>query len=437
MNILSLYDGMACAAIALKQAGIPIDEYHAYEIDPDAIRTATHNFPFIIEHGDIFNADFTQFHDIDIIMGGSPCTHWSIAQKKNRETTASGIGWELFSQYVKAIHEVKPKYFIYENNESMSASIQFSISSTFGFDPICINSATVSAQNRKRLYWVGKRNDDNTYSKVNILQPEDKGILLRDILDGAMDLTSNDKAWALTASYNGAVAWNTIERNQRNMVAEPICTSSEGKSHTLKAQYYKNGMANFITNGGFSSSAVAEPIQYEELSEEYYKGCADGSLVSMIENISVCRNGKQPSQQYRVYSCDSKSVCVDTDSRKHYIIPYDIDFNDSGKPIKATDQNGKEITIYEVHNSQIAIKGKHYPIELKDGYYIIRKLTIAECKRLQTVPDWYEFPVNNSQAYKMLGNGWTVDVIVHILRSIFDDQYRPQQTVHCKNMRLW
>lgn len=305
------------------------------------------------------------------------CTYWSIAQKNNRETEASGLGWELFSQYVRVLNEIKPRFFIYENNKSMSKAIRESITEAFGFDAICINSALVSAQNRQRLYWVGKRNDDGTYSKVDVQQPEDRGILLRDILDSGVDLTSRDKSFAYTT----------------------------------------NGIRNMVGNDIDKRTCVAEPIRYEELSEEYYKGCADGSLVGMIENISVCRNGKQPSQQYRVYSCDSKSVCVDTNLRKHYIIPYDIDFDDSGKPIKATDQNGKEITIYEVHNNQIAIKGKHYPIKLKDGYYIIRKLSINECKRLQTVPEWYEFPVSNAQAYKMLGNGWTVEVIIHLIKS--------------------
>ena len=379
MKIVSLFDGMACGMLAMLGAEVKVDEYYAYEIDKYAIQTATHNFPNIIECGDVFKADFTQHKDVDFIVGGSPCTYWSIAQKNNRETDASGLGWELFSQYVRALNEIKPRFFIYENNKSMSKAIRESITEAFGFDAICINSALVSAQNRQRLYWVGKRNDDGTYSKVDVQQPEDRGILLRDILDSGVDLTSRDKSFAYTTRCNSAIPEDTIKRNR----------------HTM----------------------VAEPIYYEELSEEYYKGCADGSLVGMIENISVCRNGEQPSQQYRVYSCDSKSVCVDTDSRKHYIIPYDIDFNDSGKPIKATDQNGKEITIYEVHDNQIAIKGKHYPIKLKDGYYIIRKLSINECKRLQTVPEWYEFPVSNAQTYKMLGNGWTVEVIIHLIKS--------------------
>ena len=101
-----------------------------------------------------------------------------------------------------------------------------------------------------------------------------------------------------------------------------------------------------------------------------------------------------------------------------YAIPYSIEFDDDGRPIKAIGKDGKEITIYEVKDGKITIKGKQYPIKLKDGYYIIRKLTVRECMRLQTVPEWYEFPVSDSQAYKMLGNGWTCEVIAHILKSL-------------------
>ena len=183
MKVLSLFDGMACGMIAMQLAGVEVESYDAYEIDKYAIKTAQHNFPMIKEHGDVFSADFTQYEGVDFLIGGSPCTYWSIAQTKNRETVASGMGWELFSQYVRALHEAKPKYFIYENNKSMSKSIRASIDETFGFEAVLINSALVSAQNRQRLYWVGKRNDDGTYSKVLVEQPQDRGILLRDILE--------------------------------------------------------------------------------------------------------------------------------------------------------------------------------------------------------------------------------------------------------------
>ena len=183
MKVLSLFDGMACGMIAMKNAGVNVESYDAYEIDKYAIKTAQHNFPEIKEHGDVFMADFAQYDGVDFLIGGSPCTYWSIAQTKNREITASGMGWELFSQYVRALKEAKPKFFIYENNKSMSKDIRKSICDTFGFEPVCINSALVSAQNRQRLYWVGRRNSDGTYSQVAVEQPVDRGILLRDILE--------------------------------------------------------------------------------------------------------------------------------------------------------------------------------------------------------------------------------------------------------------
>ena len=123
---------MACGMIAMLLAGVPVESYDAYEIDKYAIKVATHNFPNIKEHGDVFEADFTQYEGVDFLVGGSPCTYWSIAQTKNRETVASGMGWELFSQYVRALHEAKPKYFIYENNKSMSKQIRASIDEAFG-----------------------------------------------------------------------------------------------------------------------------------------------------------------------------------------------------------------------------------------------------------------------------------------------------------------
>lgn len=651
VRVLSLFDGMACGMLAMLRGGLDVDEYFAYEIDKYAIKTVTHNFPMIKECGDVFKADFTQYEGIDYVVGGSPCTYWSIAQKNNRETEASGLGWELFSQYVRAIHEAKPKFFIYENNKSMSNAIRESISKEFGFEPICINSALVSAQNRNRLYWVGKRNPDGTYSKVNVEQPEDRGILLKDILDSGSDFTTNDKSWTLTASYNGAVPWNTIERCQRNMVAEPVNTTVGDKSHTIKAQYYKNGMANFITNGGHSATAVAEPVgvsqrgRYTEsgnrsskceggtsqfveartdgksncvttvqkdymvavpvnptsdgkaqcLRATYYKdgirniagnnvdrktgvaepvgttkdgksycltagyangsgenignyaahtlekGCKSmaaepvcvqeqvygrkvqddgsydrryearndnksGTLTGTMRQNSLAepvagpiRVGALPrpngelstSQAMRVYDIDGKSVnicagsggmggktglyavpvyefidckirdnahiavnenairgvqdkngasCAEnfyefTDRKANTLttahVPKIVDnienykmyaepceWDDNGTPTKAKSYaDNKTYTVYEVKDGQITIKDKQYPIKLADGYYIIRKLTVSECKRLQTVPEWYVFPVSDTQAYKMIGNGWTVDVIAHLIKS--------------------
>lgn len=439
---------MACGMIAMQKAGVKVDTYTAYEIDKCAIQTATHNFPMIKECGDVFSADFTQYKDIDYIIGGSPCTYWSIAQKNNRETEASGLGWELFSQYVRALNDVKPKFFIYENNKSMSSAIRESITKTFGFEPICINSALVSAQNRNRLYWVGKRNDDGTYSKVDIKQPEDYGIFLKDILDNGCDLTANDKSWTLTSSYNGAVPWNTIERYQRNMVAEPVNITDTGKSQTIKAQYQQSSIANFCKyTSTYGATGIAEPVidtirvgalprPNGELSTSQAMSVysIEGKSVNLVSGgggmggktglyavpvkVGEINGGGQGN---RIYSVDGKSVSQTATSgglgsnTGRYAIPVEYKNN---IPIKAQSYtDGKTYTVYEVKNGIITIKGKEYPIKLNDGYYIIRKLTVSECKRLQTVPEWYEFPVSDAQAYKMLGNGWTIDVIAHLIKA--------------------
>ncbi len=528
VKILSLYDGMACGMIAMQFAGVDVESYDAYEIDKYAIKTAQHNFPMIKEHGDVFDADFTQYEGVDFLIGGSPCTYWSIAQTKNRETVASGMGWELFSQYVRALHEAKPKYFIYENNKSMSKQIRASIDEAFGFEAVLINSALVSAQNRQRLYWVGKRNEDGTYSKVNVEQPADRGILLKDVLDSAVYAKSltdkemdymvrdhqdrrwnfcnrpgeKDKSVCITANIRNGVPYNvvaepvacrcrgrvdasgngyakyecredgksnTLDTNTTNgaMVAEPVCLRYERteeakrcrkayEAHEVHHGYNElnelhprpDGKTNTLTtvlkdNQIMESVCVAERGRMYRGQPQHYEARTDGktNTLTSVEKDNrvaepindICQVGAMPrpdgeistSAGFRIYSTEAKGryLCANGGGAGAktglYAIPYEIEFDDDGRPIKAINADGKEITIYEVKDGKITIKGKQYPIKLKDGYYIIRKLTVSECKRLQTVPEWYEFPVSNSQAYKMLGNGWTCEVICHLINSCF------------------
>ena len=458
VKVLSLFDGMACGMLAMQKAGVEVDEYTAYEIDEYAIQTATHNFPMIKECGDVFKADFTQYKYIDYIVGGSPCTYWSIAQKNNRETEASGLGWELFSQYVRAVREVKPKFFIYENNKSMSNAIRESITKTFGFEPICINSALVSAQNRQRLYWVGKRNADGTYIKVDVKQPEDRGILLKDVLDG---VTDRDKGRAVIGSTGRTTTREYFIKSQGNMSYEPVGVAQRGRyvDNNVTEQFIEareDNKSNCVTTVN-KDSMVAVPVcmryerseeakkcrkQYEngeihhgfhELSELHPR--TDGktnTLSTVLKDNPICepvRVGALPrpngelstSQAMRVYSTEGKSVNLVSGGGGMggktglYAIPVEFE-ND--KPIKATScADGKTYAVYEVKDGLITIKSKQYPIKLIDGYYIIRKLTVSECKRLQTVPEWYEFPVSDTQAYKMLGDGWSVDVITHLIEA--------------------
>lgn len=396
-----------------------------------------------------------------LLIGGSPCTHWSIAQTKNRETEASGIGWELFLNYRIARDKYQPDYFLYENNKSMSPAIRAQITAELGVEPVLINSALVSAQNRQRLYWAGKRNHDGTYRQVPVELPEDRGILLRDILETGFPL--REKGYALQTGH-GTTAEDAIARRQRNAVAEPVAIkpltekemeymvreTKDGRNH-FDFDYFhdatkdKSACVTANTHKGVPYNVLAEPVR-----------------IGTIENDA--RNQDHDSQQYRVYSPDGKSVTLCGNGgglgakTGLYATPVDTDadgilhlgslygqhsrwgvFAKDGKcptitasmgmggghvpmvPTR-TDEEGhcqKNPTtakqIYEVRDGKISIGNTWYPIKLRDGFYIIRKLTVRECMRLQTVPDTYAFPVSDTQAYKMLSNGWTVDVIAHIM----------------------
>lgn len=397
---------------------------------------------------------------IKLLIGGSPCTHWSIAQTKNRETEPSGIGWELFRNYVVALKKYQPDYFLYENNKSMAPAIRAQITRELGVEPVPINSALVSAQNRQRLYWVGKRNPDGTYSRVDVEQPEDRGIILRDILESGLPM--REKGYTLKANYAKAAAVNDVAGSHfpAPMKAEPVNITAEGKSKCLRATCYKDGIRNMAGNNVDLKTCVAEAVR-----------------IGTIE--SAAKNADFDSQQYRVYSPDGKSVTLcgqggGVGARTGlYAIPMGRNTETAGgikpdcikfrtaPPLRvreATKQGYAEIMpgecvdltmpgsktrrgramkyksnclttsceyyeycgtldapVYQVQDGYITIGEKKFPIKLRDGCYIIRKLTVTECKRLQTVPDGYIFPTSDTQAYKMLGNGWTVDVIAHIM----------------------
>lgn len=459
VNILSLFDGMACGLVAMIESGVKVNRYIAYEIDKYAVKTSQHNFPFIEHKGDVFQADFTEYRGgLDYLIGGSPCTYWSIAQNKNnRETEASGLGWELFSQYVRALHESEPKFFIYENNKSMSNAIRESITKAFGFEPICINSALVSAQNRQRLYWVGRRNDDGSYSKVKIEQPVDRGILLRDILEYGTwnNPTNNSKSITIHAGMS-RLEHNMIPRinhenpakQQHDCIVEPVNVTSAGKARCLRATCYKDGIRNMVGNNVDRRTCVAEPVSVRLRGRngiakyEARIDCKSGTITAericeVANPVCVAERGRYVDgdiNQHFEARDDGKTNTLTTVQKDNNIaepdwfgnvetafaIPSKFDGDIPVKAISASD--GKEYDVYCVRNGIICVKGKEYQIKLPDGYYIIRKLTVTECRRLQTVPDWYEFPVSNTQAYKMLGNGWTCSVISHLINATLENK---------------
>ena len=387
LRVLSLYDGMSCGYIALMVGGYTVQQYVAFENDAYCIKTSKHNFPNIQHQGDVFSGDYTQYRGFDLLCGGSPCTHWSIAQKKNRETVASGLGWELFQQYVRALNEAQPKAFIYENNKSMSQEIRQSITQTFGFEPYEINSAVLSAQHRQRLYWVGVRQTDGSYKRADVTIPEDMGIVLADVLDTAdfKALSENEMSY-MTRGTNGKYSdrWTYLQK-----------PGQKDKSVCITANISK----------GVPYNICATPVQVGALPRP------DGTLST--------------SQGFRIYDIGGKSVTLKGNAGGSggktglYAIPVEFSGDIPVTALLAEDQ--KIYPVYYVQNNQILFGDTYYPIKLADGFYIIRKLSVAECKRLQTVPDWVEFPVSNTQALKQLGNGWTVSIITLLIDAIFQN----------------
>jgi DNA (cytosine-5)-methyltransferase 3A len=351
---------------------------------------------------------------IKLLIGGSPCTFWSIAQKNGRETEAEGMGWELFKNYLIAKEKFKPDLFLYENNKSAAQAIKDQIAYELGVDLMHINSALVSAQNRQRFYAFNWKVD----------QPEDRGILLRDVLEpcvleqsyetqsvtaSPVGTTGDGKSYCLTANYQfGMHIPGTLTRGERTIVAEPVKVLSEREMDYMirptKDGRNQSDFAHFHDGNADKSRCItattAKGVPYNVLCEP--------ARVSDIGSTA---------QAHRVYSCDGKSVMINAGGGGQggktglYLCP-------------TTEKH-----LYEVKDGLITIKDKQYPIKLADGYYIIRKLTPTECERLQTIPDGYTEGVSNAQRYKALGNGWTAEVIIHILNGALANVPRDEEIV--------
>lgn len=313
MKILSLFDGMSCGQIALNRCGIAYDNYYASEIDKYAIKVTQANYPNTIQIGDVRNVTAASLPKIDLLIGGSPCQGFSFAGKGlNFDDPRS----KLFFEYVRLFRECNPKYFLLENVK-MKKEYQSVISSYIGCDPIEINSALVSAQNRKRLYW--------TNIPVNEL-PQDKGILLKDIIQ-------ENVSEKYTLSQ---IAINRIIRKKWSMP-----NIDPKKTETILT---KNNSGQLSVDAGTTLiRCIASRGRYNEYGK--------------------VNQNYEPREDFKTNSLTG------------------------------------------VQKDNILQKGD-----------IVRRLTELECERLQTVPDNYTNHVSSTQRYKMLGNGWTVDVICHILK---------------------
>ena len=195
-----------------------------------------------------------------LLLGGSPCTHWSIAQTRNRETQPKGLGWELFRNYLIAREHFSPDFFLYENNKSIAPAIRAQITKELGVEPILINSALVSAQSRQRLYWT---------NIPGVKQPEDRGIILLDILDSGLPI--REKGYTLKANYAASSAAKAMDTGHlpATTVMEPVNITIDGKAQCLRATYYKDGIRNMVGNTIDRKTCVAETISINRLGGFY------------------------------------------------------------------------------------------------------------------------------------------------------------------------
>ena len=391
LKVVSLFDGISCGRVALERAGYAILAYEAFEIDKYARSISRFNYPSIKQHGDVIDADYKRFTGYDLVIGGSPCSFWSIA-KHNREVDKDGMGWMLFMRFVEAVWQIQPCYFLYENVASMPNNIKNYISDELGCEPILINSALVSAQQRKRLYWTNIE---------GIAQPQDKGILLKDILENGNPYQGH----CITATYQGTEFRNNLERKKQTMIAEPIALAD--KSQTIRSNLYKENALSMVKRqktGLFVAEAAGSEgvgAALRTRADEY------GSF----KRLEVRDDGKL-----------NALTTVQTDSVICSPVRVGI-IGSGGQGNRIYSVNGKTVSLCANGGGKGAKTGL-YKINLPDGDYTVRKLSVIEAERCQTLPDGYTaygtddtgntVNISNTQRYKAIGNGWTVDVIAHI-----------------------
>jgi site-specific DNA-cytosine methylase len=460
MNVLSLFDGMSCGMLALDRLGIKVDNYYASEIDKYAMQVSAANYPEIIQVGDITKLDLSTLPKIDLVMGGSPCQGFSFAGKQLAFDDPRSA---LFFEFVKCVKELNPKYFLLENVKMKKEYLDI-ISEYMGVEPIFINSSLVSAQSRQRYYWT---------NIPNVTSPEERGIVLRDILEdypnenpvkhterNARHLKQlDDKSLCMTATmYKGA------GNNGMTLVPQRLVDDTSDlpeKSQTIKSQYYKSSKANFEREGTFHATGIPQK-QFDE------------SLDKMTNNDSKSHKPKRihliPKEelndfvrQRSVYSEEGKSPCLlarsdspkimkkeTHDKPQHIGTAVDVNGHDILKRVYSPDGKSPTVTACSGGNNEPKVvagawrgryqedgsvkqklhlnkQSKSYALTasfphkmnfLTQNEVYWRKLTPLECERLQTVPDNYTNHVSNTQRYKMLGNGWTIEVIAHIFKNM-------------------
>ncbi len=393
ITVLSLFDGMSCGQLALQKLGIKVKQYYAAEIDKHAIQVTQHNFPNTIQLGDVTKVFAKDLPKIDLIIGGSPCQGFSFAGK---QLAFDDPRSKLFFEFVRLKNECNPTYFMLENVK-MKKEFELIISKYMGVAPIEINSALLSAQNRVRLYWTNIANEPFGLfvdMQCTIPQPKDKGILLRDILesdvpdkyyltDKAIDRLNKAQLIGIKAKVDPEKSGTITIKNQSGQLAIDNSTT------LIVASRGRNPENPKSRESGLETEQHLEP-RFDGKTNCITSVQKDNLVMQL--NPSTESGGVQPYQQNRVYDIDgiSPALMAQMSCGTHAILE------------KSPCLHGFEHGTNGQLNKQLAKGG------------LIRRLTETECERLQTVPDGYTGIVSSTQRYRMLGNGWTVDVIAYI-----------------------
>ena len=391
MNVLSCFDGASCGQLALQKLGITFNgkenTYYASEIDKYAIQVTQANFPNTRQLGDITELDEHEikYWDIDLMIGGSPCQGFSFSGKQlNFDDPRS----KLFFDFIRLRDVVKPKYVLLENVR-MKKESQDIISKYMGVEPILINSSLLSAQSRNRLYWFAQLVNDK-YVPINISQPKDKGIMLKDILD---DLPFGDVPNYLVNNWGGKPRGDRVK------------SVEDDKANCLTATMWKGQIPTFVkkpnptvSKEGLIRVGSADIRGHDSIKRVY---SAEGKAPTLTTMQGGHREPKVAIARVVNRRLDENGIRKDNQ--------LDLPFTTK---LEARQDN--------ISNCLTTVQKDNVVVNQND--YGWRKLTPLECERLQTMPENYTNHVSKTQRYKMIGNGWTVDVIAHILKGIQLDE---------------
>lgn len=408
MVVLSLFDGMSCGRIALERVGIPVDMYFASEVDKWAIQVSKDNWGNKVEHvGDVRDIEPAEYPKIDLLIGGSPCQGFSFAGKQlNFDDPRSKLFFE-FVRILKGLRVKNPDVKFLLENVRMKKEYQDVISEHLGVQPIMINSALVSAQNRVRLYWT---------NIPNVVQPEDKGILLRDIIEGGV--TDRDKSYCIDSSYyKGGDLNQYFNKSRRQLIFEKYGVSDDFLSKlkkivhndkkafcllattSISARNYNRSLCNLVVCGASRGRYLIDGKRQDGKMKT--AGLTKQMLEIREDEKTNCLTSVQK----------DNLLIVSEGTKKGYVEILPNEGVDLSFPNSKTRRGRK------MEDKSNCLTAASYDYCWWDGL-MVRKLTPIECERLQTVPDNYTSAVSDSQRYKMLGNGWTVDVIAHIFKNL-------------------